>query len=103
MSASHSRARGRSPSRSGDSPEPSNAARRTADVALERAGHVRLDIYDLQGRKVRTLLDGPRFAGPLTATWKGEADRGERVAAGVYVARLTASGAAAACKLVVLH
>lgn len=67
---------------------------RTAlSFSLDRPADVRLAIYDAAGRRVRTLADGPRPAGPGSADWDGRDDTGRRVAAGVYFARLEASGA----------
>ncbi len=47
------------------------------------AGHARLAVHDLRGRRVATLLDGPVTAGPHAVTWQ---PRG--LASGVYVVRL---------------
>jgi len=58
------------------------------------AGRVRLAIFDVTGRRVRTLLDGNPGAGAGSATWDGRDDGGRPVGAGVYVARLEAGGAA---------
>jgi hypothetical protein len=59
---------------------------------LDRAGPVRLDVLDLQGRLVATLIDRLRSAGPVRATWSPEMRR-ERSGPGVYFIRLAASGA----------
>jgi predicted GH43/DUF377 family glycosyl hydrolase len=57
--------------------------------ALPAAGTVRLQVLDLQGRVVRTLIDGRRPAGQHQATWDGRDDRGLAAASGTYVYRLT--------------
>ena len=58
-----------------------------------RAGRSgRLVVYDLLGRTVRVLLDGPVDAGEQAASWDGRTDTGVGVAAGVYVARLSIEG-----------
>jgi flagellar hook assembly protein FlgD len=49
-------------------------------------------IYDLQGRRVRTLFDEERPAGPAEAEWDGLDDRGSRAASGVYLVRLQTAG-----------
>jgi flagellar hook assembly protein FlgD len=51
---------------------------------------VELRIYDLAGRLVRTLVDGPRAAGVNQVTWDGTDARGRAVASGTYYARLIA-------------
>jgi hypothetical protein len=59
---------------------------------LPRAARVTLQVYDLRGRLVRTLVNGPREAGPQTVTWSGRDARGAEVASGVYVYRLATGG-----------
>lgn len=70
--------------------------------ALPQAGQVRLEVYDLAGRHVRTLADGPMTAGRQTATWDGRSDAGERVASGVYFCRLVVGTRELSRKVVVL-
>lgn len=62
-------------------------------------GSVGLYVYDVGGRCVRKLLDGPASAGVWEARWNGRDDRGLPVASGVYICRLetaTAAGPAGA-------
>jgi hypothetical protein len=70
--------------------------------ALPEAGRARLDVYDLAGRHVRTLVAGLVAAGWRTATWDGRSDAGERVASGVYFCRLEAGTRELSRKVVVL-
>ena len=49
-----------------------------------------LRVFDLRGRLVRTLIDGPRVAGPQSVVWDGRDARGARVSSGVYLYRLQA-------------
>jgi hypothetical protein len=66
--------------------------RTTIEYALDQPGRVRLAVYDLMGRRVRTLVRRDQTAGAYTATWDGRGPSGQRVASGVYVYRLTAPG-----------
>ncbi|MEO0079468.1 MAG: FlgD immunoglobulin-like domain containing protein [candidate division WOR-3 bacterium] len=50
-------------------------------------------IYDLAGRPVRTWPQQPQPAGRHVLEWNGSDDRGARLPDGVYLCRLTASGA----------
>ncbi len=50
---------------------------------------VRLDVFNILGQKVRTLYDGMLPAGDHTFMWDATSDRGERVATGIYLYRLT--------------
>ncbi|MDH3196794.1 MAG: T9SS type A sorting domain-containing protein [Candidatus Krumholzibacteria bacterium] len=58
--------------------------------SLAAPAHVRLAVYDVSGRRVRTLLDAPRGSGPHTAVWDGTNTSGRHVASGVYFYRLEA-------------
>ncbi|TMQ70823.1 MAG: hypothetical protein E6K81_11720 [Candidatus Eisenbacteria bacterium] len=64
----------------------------TIDFTLPHEGRVRLTVYDLRGRRVATLIDGDRPAGPSTTTWDGRDHLGRPVPAGTYFFRLEAFG-----------
>jgi len=49
---------------------------RTTEFALPKGGAARLDIYDLGGHLVRTLVDGPVGAGMTTIPWDGLGENG---------------------------
>jgi glucose/arabinose dehydrogenase len=53
-------------------------------------GDVRLEIFDIMGRRVVALLADFLPAGSHRATWDGRDDKGHPVASGVYVYRLQA-------------
>jgi hypothetical protein len=57
----------------------------------------------VQGREVRTLVDGPREAGPHEVVWEGSDDAGRRFSAGVYWVRMTAGDWSSNRKMVVLQ
>ena len=60
--------------------------------ALREAGDVTLAIFDVGGRRVRTLADGPLAAGRHEAIWDGRDETGGELASGVYFYRLRAEG-----------
>jgi serine protease AprX len=60
--------------------------------AMRAEGPVRLTLYDVRGRRVRTLLDAARPAGRQSVVWDGRDDRGAPAASGVYLARLEGAG-----------
>ena len=66
---------------------------------LDRPDRVTLEVYDLSGARVRTLLAGERSAGEHTARWDGRATDGRLVAAGVYLVRLRAGSREALTKV----
>jgi len=53
---------------------------------------VLIEVYDVQGRRVRTLMDGPMTRGTHLVGWDSRDDSGARVAAGVYFARYSVDG-----------
>ena len=55
---------------------------------LPSAAPVTLRVLDVTGRAVRTLVSGPREAGPHTAVWDGRNDASVEVSSGVYFYRL---------------
>lgn len=71
-------------------PNPFNP-RTTLSFDLEKAGPVDLQVFDVSGHLVRSLLRGEvRGAGRNTAVWTGTNDEGRNVAAGLYFYRLRA-------------
>ncbi len=56
---------------------------------LERPEKVDLEIFNILGQKVRTILAGEEFAaGPYTFLWDGKDQRGRALSSGVYFYRL---------------
>jgi len=72
-------------------PNPFNP-RTVLSFDLPEAGPVRLRIYGVDGRLVRTLLEASLDAGPHRASWDGRDAAGRSVASGPYLARLEAAG-----------
>ena len=73
-----------------------NARGANLRFALERQEHVRLDLFDVAGRRIATLVDDVRDPGEYEMAWDGATDLGH-VASGVYFARVaTPEGKASA-------
>ena len=64
---------------------------------------VRLEIYDVLGRRTRTLAKGEQQAGIHRISWDGKDERGRDVSSGVYVGRLWTEGTILSRKLVLLR
>lgn len=62
-------------------------------VALPEADLLDVAVFDLLGRRVARLLQAHHPAGRVDVAWDGADARGERVAPGVYVVRLSAGTA----------
>ena len=59
---------------------------------LPTATHVRLDVFNVLGQHVATLVDAERQAGFHAAKWDATDAAGQAMAAGVYLYRLTVGG-----------
>lgn len=64
----------------------------TIPFELAEAGKVRLEIFDLRGGFVTTLVDGVHAAGHQAAAWMGTDTSGRPVPSGVYLVRLETAG-----------
>jgi hypothetical protein len=74
-----------------DSVGPNPAVGRASiSFTLGAPSHAKLTIFDVAGRRVRTLVDGALDAGPHRLDWEGVDASGQRIPAGVYFARLEA-------------
>ena len=62
----------------------------TLNFELGDAEYVRIFVYDALGRRITTLMDGPRPPGSHTVVWKGTDATGQPVASGVYLYRIEA-------------
>ena len=68
-------------------PNPFNAGTRI-EYSLPQAGPVRLEIFNLMGQRVTSLIDETVPAGKHTVRWEGRDAHGQPVGSGVYFYRL---------------
>jgi len=71
------------------------------DVPEERQ-HMKLTVYDLRGRHVKTLIDSEIEPGNHKVVWDGRNDSGARTPSGVYFYQLTHSGKSHTKKMILL-
>jgi len=73
------------------SPNPLNPVS-TVTYTTSKPGFVRIDMFDIQGRLVRRIVDQPAMpAGTHEATIDGRGERGEKLPSGVYFIRGTSA------------
>lgn len=85
-----------------NSPNPFNP-QTTVRYQLHDKALVKLQIFDVSGKLVRTLVDNVQELGQYAITWDGTADGGREVSSGVYWARMSTSlGFSSSTKMVVL-
>jgi len=63
---------------------------------------VKLEIFNIAGQKIRTLLDTSLKAGSYTVVWNGENDQQKQLGSGVYVYRLSNDKEAVMRKMILL-
>jgi len=83
----------------GNAPNPFNPST-TIRFDLAAGGAAALRIYDVRGRLVRTLVEGPMPAGAHQVAWDGRSNAGSPVASGVYLLEMVAGGKRDDMKLV---
>jgi glucose/arabinose dehydrogenase len=64
---------------------------------------VRLAVFGVRGRLVRTLVDGPLAAGRHRVVWDGCNQRGEQAGSGIYLASISCDGQTRTRKLILLE
>ncbi|MGD8395653.1 MAG: Ig-like domain-containing protein [Candidatus Eiseniibacteriota bacterium] len=75
----------------------------TIEYAIERAGHVTVQIFDTRGSLIRILADGLHGAGVSRLAWDATNQRGEQVASGIYVCRVASDGSAESRKMILMR
>ena len=69
---------------------------------LPVAAHVRLEVFNLLGQRIATLVDGEQPAGSHSARWDGADGAGRAAAAGVYLYRLRSGPMVATRRMVLI-
>jgi hypothetical protein len=83
-------------------PNPFNPETRI-EYFIPSACHVRLDIFNVLGQHVRTIVDEDQVAGENTVAWDGQNHRGETVTSGIYLYRLEAGEFIQSRKMVLIR
>jgi subtilisin family serine protease len=76
----------------------------TTDISfgLPNAGKINLEVYDIMGRRVKTLVNGELAAGVHKISWNGTNDKGEHISSGVYFYKLSSGDNVVTKKMVML-
>jgi hypothetical protein len=83
-------------------PNPFNP-RTSLRFTLPEAGPTLLEIVDLRGRRVRTIVSGWLEAGPHTRLWDGRDEDGMAVSSGLYFSRLEHPGGVRSRRMTLLR
>ena len=82
-------------------PNPFNPST-TIPYSLSTSGHVRLDIFNITGQRVTTLVDTHIAEGAHTVSWNGRDESGKAVGAGIYLYRLVSGDHSEARKMLLI-
>jgi len=74
----------------------------TISYSLEHSGNVKIEVYNVKGQLVRTLINEAQNAGKHSAVWNGRDDHNRSVASGIYYYRLTAGSFTSTKKMVLM-
>jgi len=85
----------------GNYPNPFNPTT-SINFSLGQMTDVSLEIYNVIGQKVRTLVNGQLEAGQHNVVWDGRDDHGKGVSSGVYFYRLTGGAYTATRKMLMI-
>ncbi len=83
-------------------PNPFNPAT-TVAYYLPDDANVRLEVFDVAGRRIALLANGREARGRHSASWNGADDAGRPVAAGIYICRLTADKETLSRKMILMR
>ena len=68
-------------------PNPFNP-KTTIEFTLPHKSHVRLEIFNILGQRVRTLINDDLVQGRHRTIWDGRNDQGDIMPSGIYIYRL---------------
>ncbi|MEJ2635171.1 MAG: FlgD immunoglobulin-like domain containing protein [Calditrichia bacterium] len=74
----------------------------TIEYTLPEKSNVTLNVYNLLGEKVKTLVNSSQAAKSYRVTWDGTNDRGVKVASGIYIYKINAGNFAESRKMILM-
>jgi hypothetical protein len=74
----------------------------SVEYSVPKRSHVLIEIYNITGQRVRTLVDGTVPPGTYRIVWDGKNAAGQSVASGVYLYRFQAGDHVDTKKMVLL-
>ncbi len=83
-------------------PNPFNGVT-TIPFELEKNGNVKITVYDILGRKVKTLINKPFISGKHKTTWDGTDVNGNPVSSGFYFYQIKSGNYSKAKRLLILR
>lgn len=72
------------------------------NYAIPKQSHVKIDVYNILGQRVVTLVDDEKAAGFYSVTWNSKNSAGQEVASGLYFYRISARDFSETKKMVLI-
>ena len=86
----------------GNYPNPFNPET-TISYSVKEPGKVRLEVYNIKGQLVKTLVDEEQTTGRYKLVFNAKDDRGRSIASGVYMLRMVAPGYLKTTKMILMQ
>ncbi len=75
----------------------------TIEYEMPTSGSLRLEIYNMLGQKIKTLIDQNQVAGSHRVVWNGKNESGEAVASGIYLYRIQSDNFTATKRMLLIR
>ncbi|MEO8398429.1 MAG: FlgD immunoglobulin-like domain containing protein, partial [Ignavibacteriaceae bacterium] len=82
-------------------PNPFNPAT-TIKFSIQKKQFIKLRIFDLLGREIKTLIDEEKESGTYSIEWNGKNNEGNHAASGIYLIKLDSEAGSRSYKMVLL-
>ena len=74
----------------------------TISFSLQEKEQVTLDIYNIKGQKVRTLIKNETLSGNQNIVWNGKDNNGNELSSGIYFSRIKTKSSSAVGKMILI-
>ncbi|MFH1937536.1 MAG: Omp28-related outer membrane protein, partial [Bacteroidota bacterium] len=75
----------------------------TIEYSIPRPATVLIEVFNANGRKLKTLVDAPHASGNFKATWNGTDETGQQLPCGIYLYRMKTADATLTRRCVLLR
>lgn len=75
----------------------------TISFNIKNPGHVQLEIYNIKGQKVKSLINEYREAGNHSIVWKGTNENKQQVASGIYLYKIRSGKFSSTRKMILIQ
>jgi hypothetical protein len=87
---------------SGNYPNPFNPET-TISYSVKEPGRVKLEVYNIRGQLIRTLVDSDHATGHYKQVFNSKDNRGNPISSGVYLIRMSAPGYRKTAKMILMQ